>query len=141
MNTVVTKTPKVLIVEDEKSIRTTLGFFLESLGLRYLSAADGKEATQLLAEHDIGILITDFQMPNMDGIELLQWCREHDFHFPVIFITANADLAPREKIALEDCCATLMRKPINLDGLERALAAAQSRDHHADCVHARRTPL
>jgi CheY-like chemotaxis protein len=131
----------ILLVEDDAAIRTTLGFFLESLGLRYLSAADGRQATKILETEPVDVLITDFQMPNMDGIELLQWCRARNMHLPVIFISANAHSVASEQIALQDCCATLMGKPIDLDVLNEALDAAVKLIHHPNCVHQRSTPL
>jgi DNA-binding response OmpR family regulator len=131
----------VLLTEDDQSTRETLSFFVESLGYECLCAVDGKEATAILASHHVDVLMTDFMLPRMDGVELLNWCRKENLHFPVIFFSANADLVDREKIALQDCCATLMMKPFQLTTLQTALRAADTRDHHADCVHRRETPV
>lgn len=62
-------------------------------------------------------MITDFRMPRMDGVQLLNWCRESKIHFPVIFISENSHLLSKEKIALDDCCADLINKPMNIDSI------------------------
>jgi CheY-like chemotaxis protein len=61
------------------------------------------EAIEKLSKEAFDLLISDFRMLRMSGFELLRWCREHDFHFPVIFVTANKVLFPEERIALDDC--------------------------------------
>jgi len=132
---------KILLVEDDLDLREAMALYLDALGLSYFSVCNGQEATETLSREKVDVLITDFAMPKMNGVELLEWCRAKGFHFPVIFISANADLLNQEKIALEDCCATLMQKPINLKVLGHALEAALLRNHHADCVHSRSSPV
>jgi CheY-like chemotaxis protein len=125
----------LLLVEDDDAIRTTLGSFFELLELNYLSVSNGEEAIALIRTQKVDILITDFRMPKVDGVELLKWCRTHGHHFPVIFVSANAELLEKENIALKDCCASLLSKPILLDDFEKALEAALARQHHEHCVH------
>jgi DNA-binding NtrC family response regulator len=127
----------VLLVEDDTNIRKALEFFLESLEINYFSVGDGQEAIDLLSSKTVDVLMTDFDMPKVDGVELLRWCRAHDRHFPVIFMSATADLLEKEEIALKDCCACLLSKPVNLDDLERVVEAAFARKHHELCVHQR----
>jgi CheY-like chemotaxis protein len=127
---------KILIVEDDQNIREVLGLLLETLEIPYAEVADGEEAIEYLKQNKIDVIITDFQMPKVDGVELLNWCRQKGLHFPVIFISANAQLIAREQVALQDCCATLMKKPLDLNALEGALEAAIQLVHHSKCVHA-----
>ena len=57
----------------------------------------GFEAVELLKHEKFNILVTDFQMPGFDCVELLAWCRNNYVHVPVVFMSATADLVDREK--------------------------------------------
>lgn len=131
----------VLIAEDNLELLLDLKEFLVRIGLKVLSAPDGRAATHLLQSQTVDLLITDFRMPEMDGVELLQWCREQKLHLPVVFLSADAELLEKEKVALGDCCATLMMKPFNAKVLRAAIEAADERSHHRDCLHSRSSPV
>ncbi len=62
---------RILIVDDERVIRDILTDFLEMEGYSVLTAADGQEATQILAREAVNLVVTDLKMPNMGGIELI----------------------------------------------------------------------
>jgi CheY-like chemotaxis protein len=131
----------VLVVEDNDLIRKVTLEYLDSLGLHSIACSDGLEAISVLKTEEVDLIITDFQMPRLDGVGLLDWCRTHGIHVPVIFVSASANLIKKEQVALNDCCATLMSKPINLDVFIAAIGAADSRSHHKDCLHFRNTPV
>lgn len=103
--------------------------------LEVLAAGDGLEAIELLKVEKIDMLITDFHLPQKNGVELLHWCRGNDIHVPVIFTTAEEKRLKSEEVALADCCATLMKKPLNLKALSVAVLAADERTHHDNCLH------
>ena len=125
----------ILLVEDDLAIREALELYLEGLSLAYVTADDGLLAVEVLQRQKIDLIITDFRMPRLDGIGLLNWCRKNGYHSPVIFISADAPSIDREKIALQDCCASLIKKPIDLDLFDQALKASLAREHHKNCVH------
>ena len=127
----------LLLAEDDGDIREMIEICLGKLNLSFVSVGNGSEAITVLKKFDFDILLTDFMMPEVDGIELVEWCRAQKKHFPVIFLTANAELVKREKIALEDCCASLLRKSVNLEVLETVIIAAKKRIHHLHCIHTR----
>lgn len=124
---------KILIVDDEKDIREILIDLLSGEGFECTTASDGKEASEILGRKPFDLLITDFRMPHMDGPELLNWCRNNDIHFPVIFVTGNLELLPKEKVALKDCCAGILRKPLAFNELLIAIDDARNRNHHREC--------
>lgn len=124
---------KILIVEDDVSIREILKDILIDEGFDCDEAEDGKAASELLEKNKYDVLISDFRMPRMDGAQLLRWCRDHEIHLPIIFITANKELFPEEKLALNDCCAALLQKPIDIDTLIQAIEDAKVRNHHRHC--------
>ena len=126
---------KALIVEDDLDLRDCIEQLLEMMGIHFLSASNGEIALLLLKDHQVDLLITDFQMPIMDGLDLLRHCRERKYHFPVIFISANLAQVDRERIALEDCCATMITKPMDLEIFEKVIQNSLAKIHHVDCVH------
>jgi CheY-like chemotaxis protein len=84
---------KILIVDDSEMARTTMSFSLKSKRYEVVEAANGKEAVERLSEHDdIGLVITDLNMPEMNGLELIDHirknCRPSDL--PVYVITTES---------------------------------------------------
>lgn len=63
---------RILIVDDEKNIRNTIAQALESLGHSVHVAFDGKDAMMQLEADEYDLILTDLQMPGIDGIELLR---------------------------------------------------------------------
>ena len=111
------QTYRILLVEDDEGIQELLSEFLRDEGFHCDVASNGQIATEKLLMNSYDLLITDFRMPKMNGVELMKWCRHHNYQFPVIFITATASLMPEENIAVNDCCATLIHKPLSLQHL------------------------
>lgn len=83
----------VLIVDDEKEICTILSRLMKREGLRHLAAHDGKAALKMVTSEMPDVLLVDFKMPGMNGMELLKQAKEVDPDLPVIMITAYADVA------------------------------------------------
>lgn len=127
------KIKKILLVEDDQDIREIIADVLTSEHYVVDCAINGLEATKMLAVHSYELLISDFRMPKMDGAQLLQWCRNNKIHFPVIFITANRELFPDEILALNDCCAVLLNKPLSIENLFLEIKKAGDRSHLNDC--------
>jgi len=127
------KIKKILLAEDDQDIREVIADVLLNENFEVDCADNGLEATKKLATQSYDLLISDFRMPKMDGAQLLNWCRENNFHFPVIFITANRELFPLEILALNDCCASLLNKPLNLDSLLEEIVKADQREHLRNC--------
>jgi diguanylate cyclase (GGDEF)-like protein len=71
------RSTEVLVVDDSRPMRTLIAQLLEALGLHVLTASSGEEGLTVLAEHpDIRLVITDFQMPGIDGCQLVSRIRE-----------------------------------------------------------------
>ncbi|MEK6569646.1 MAG: sigma-54 dependent transcriptional regulator [candidate division NC10 bacterium] len=81
---------KVLVVDDEQGMREFLTMLLEKQGHRVITAADGEQALQLVAEQTPDLVISDLRMPNVDGIGLLAGVRKQHPELPVILVTAYA---------------------------------------------------
>src|SRR3989440_8969290 len=85
---------RLLLVDDEPALLFTLSQLLKSRGLEAVLARSGKEALAKLEGVD-GV-VTDYAMPEMDGVQLLQAIRERDESLPVILLTAHGS----ERIAV-----------------------------------------
>src|SRR5260370_20835887 len=88
--------PAVLIVEDAETCASILEIILSSIdGLRALTATSGEQAWKMLSRtaEDIRAVVTDLQMPGMDGFELIERIRSDARHagLPIIVITGSTD--------------------------------------------------
>ena len=82
---------KVLILEDEVSIRSFVVINLNRAGYEVIEAGTGMEALEKLKEHpDVGVAILDIMLPDIDGFTILQKIREK-YTFPVIMLTAKTE--------------------------------------------------
>lgn len=93
MGSVLDKNIKILVVDDFSTMRRIIKNLLRELGLTNVAEADdGKTALPKLQAGDFDLLITDWNMPGMTGIELLRAVREDESlaHLPVLMVTAEA---------------------------------------------------
>ena len=67
----------LLVVDDEANILNALGRLFRRDGYRLLQASSGQEALKLLAENEVGVILSDQRMPDMSGVEFLRKAREH----------------------------------------------------------------
>lgn len=125
---------KILYAEDEVTLQGIISELLTDEGYEVTQASNGLEAVKLLGSHTYDLLLTDFQMPLMNGAELLFWCRSHDLHFPIIFMSANIEKIPIEELALKDCCASHLQKPVGIEALLDAIEEARKRSHDFQCI-------
>jgi CheY-like chemotaxis protein/anti-sigma regulatory factor (Ser/Thr protein kinase) len=121
---------RVLLVEDEKDVRTMLERFLAST-YECVPAANGREALDVLkAERSIDLVVTDVRMPEMDGIQLLRAVRRLRPDLPVIAITAfgSEDTVVE---ALRAGATNYLKKPFKLQDFQaivrKGVELAQSR--------------
>ncbi|MFM7968553.1 response regulator [Aeromonas sp. A-5] len=115
---------RVLLVEDHDVNRELISMQLGQLGAKVISAANGQLALDMLAAETGGLVLTDLQMPVMNGAELVQQLRESPRwqHLPVYVITA--DLSEQAAAQLQSCgCDGHLDKPVALK--ELATSAAQ----------------
>lgn len=113
---------QILVVDDSESIREVLVFSLQSAGYEVLAAGDGKEALQYFDGRSIDLLLTDFHMPNMNGLELISHVRQIDQYryMPILVLTTETqvDLVREAK---KSGATGWMVKPFNTDKLIQTL--------------------
>jgi two-component system nitrogen regulation response regulator NtrX len=83
--------PRILIVDDEDSIRVALQRLLEYNGYETRQAEDGFRALEILADETVDVVLLDIKMPRMDGLEVLQRVRERADGPFVVMVTAHGD--------------------------------------------------
>ncbi len=84
---------RILLVDDDSSVRRVLQFKLQKQGYRVETAADGEEALSALQTDSFDLLLSDIRMPKMDGIELLERAKEIKPELKVVLITAHATVS------------------------------------------------
>lgn len=87
-----TSAGRVLVVDDERNIRSTLKMVLADLGYQIDLASDGDEAEKILAQTPPDVVMLDVRMPKRNGIELLRTWRQSHPHLPIILMSGEATL-------------------------------------------------
>ena len=108
---------RILIVDDEKSIRRSLEMFLEKKGYTVLTAEDGEKGLLILENERPEMLILDIRLPGMDGLEVLRTVRARQPAVGVIMITAFHDMDTTIQ-AMKLGAYEYIHKPIDVDELE-----------------------
>ncbi len=83
---------RLLIVDDEKNIRTSIVDFFRMEGFETAEAQNGLAAQKLLVEQSFDGVVLDLRMPGMDGLTLLRWLRSEGRQIPVVMISAYGDI-------------------------------------------------
>ncbi len=83
-------TARVLLVEDDRTLRTALGDALAGEGYSVVTAADGDEALALLRREPFALLLLDVMLPGPSGLEILRALRQRDQRTPVLLLTARS---------------------------------------------------
>jgi len=89
----------ILVVDDSKTVRESLKFFLKEGGYNVLEGADGREALEVLKSSKADLVITDVNMPNLDGLGLIEELRKSsDNKFtPILVLTTESQQSIMEK--------------------------------------------
>ncbi len=119
------KMQRILLAEDDESMRLFLAKALSRAGYEVTSFGTGVEAFERLKEEPFTLLLTDIVMPEMDGIELARRAAEVDPDLKIMFITGFAAVALNAENSTPD--AKVLSKPFHLrdlvDEVDRLLAA------------------
>jgi len=86
---------RLLVVDDEPSIRELLTASLRFAGFEVFSAADGAEALKLADQHRPDLVVLDIMLPDLDGFTVTRKLRERGRDVPVVFLTARDDTADK----------------------------------------------
>jgi two-component system, OmpR family, response regulator len=121
--------PHLLIVDDDREIRTLLGQYFETHGYRTTTVADGKALRKVLEESHVDLLVLDLMLPGEDGIAICRDLRKRS-QLPVIMLTARGDDVDRI-VGLEVGADDYVPKPFNPRELLGRVKAVLRRAAHA----------
>jgi DNA-binding response OmpR family regulator len=121
------KDKSVLIVDDEKNILLTLSQSLEALQLETDTARSGEEALAKLKEREFGLILLDFRMPGMDGMEVLRQVREIRPDIHVIMITAYGTIELAVE-AMKLGAVDFIQKPFSPEEIRELVARVMDRE-------------
>jgi PAS domain S-box-containing protein len=115
---------KILLIDDEESIRRLLSISLGHKGYQVITAEDGEKGIELFRRERPVIVLTDIKMPDIDGLEVLRQVKELDPEAQVIVITGHGDMESAiEALKLE--ASDFLNKPIRDEALMIAIKRAQ----------------
>ncbi len=115
---------RVMVVDDMSTSRGILTQCLDELGVKnYLVENNGQSAFQKLATNPVHLVLSDYNMPGMDGLELLHAIRERDEHLPVILMTAYGSIEKAVE-AMRTGAWDFVTKPFHGDELQLAVSRA-----------------
>jgi two-component system chemotaxis response regulator CheY len=107
---------KVLVVDDSSTIRETVRCILELFGFAVIEANNGRDALRKLNSDPLALIITDYSMPEMNGLELIQVLKHHPSQskVPVIMLTAEDKVKQQ---ALHAGASGWLTKPFGYEAL------------------------
>lgn len=125
--------PSILIVEDSSTMRALIASTLEDLGdCDITEAASGFEALKILPARQFDLIITDINMPDINGLELVNFVKKHPTYkeTPLIIVTTEKSAEDRKKgMALG--ADTYITKPFETEDLQSAVKALLNKESHS----------
>ncbi len=118
---------RILVVDDEESLRRVTQLKLQQAGYEATTASDGAQALELLTRHPQDLIITDLKMPGMSGMDLLRRVKEDYPEVIVIVVTAFGTIESAVE-AMRLGAYDYIIKPVNADALK--LVVSRALEHH-----------
>jgi CheY-like chemotaxis protein len=113
---------RLLLIDDETTVRATMGTLLRAVGHEVIEAESGPEGLASLVARPVDLVITDLGMPEITGWEVAQQVKAAHPHLPVILLTGWGQQPP-PPVSGQDWVDRVLGKPIRLEALQGAIAA------------------
>ena len=109
--------PRILIIDDDVAVRTTVRHLLERAGYQIVEAGDGREGSRML--DGVDLVITDLLMPEVDGVNLLGMIRREGLTVPVIAMSGGGKVDSKSYLDVAKALGAFatIAKPFELDHL------------------------
>jgi two-component system NtrC family response regulator len=108
---------RILLIDDEPAQITSIKSFLKRRDYTILTASSGKEGLNFIDDGNVDLVFTDFRMPDMNGLEVVQNIKNINPEIPVVVITAFSDTKDAVKV-MKEGAFDYLSKPVDLDELE-----------------------
>ncbi len=131
-----TGTRLIHIVDDEESVRRSVGFMLRTSGFAVQAWASGVDFLKELRRADPGCILLDIRMPGMDGLEVQRVLHERGVTMPVIVLTGHGDVGVAVR-AMRAGAVDFLEKPFEAEALLAAIEAAFERIAQASSAASR----
>jgi len=109
-NNTAERSPSVLVADDSAAWRDAVGECLSRAGFRTLEAADGAEAVEIVRCERLDVVLIDFHMPRLDGLQAIRILRQERRWLPSVLMTAHPTDVPAEEVR-DLGIATVLAKP------------------------------
>ncbi|MDB6084800.1 MAG: two-component system, NtrC family, response regulator PilR, partial [Gammaproteobacteria bacterium] len=123
--------PAVLVVDDEPDLCELLSITLQRMDLNPRTANNVATAQRMLKAERFDLCLTDMQLPDGDGLELVQWIQQYSPNVPVAVITAHGNMETAVR-ALKAGAFDFVSKPLDLAGLRKLVASAIKLSENTD---------
>ena len=109
--------PRILIIDDDAAVRTTVRVLLERAGYEIIEAGDGREGSRML--DGVDLVITDLLMPEVDGVDLLGMIRREGRSVPVIAMSGGGKVDSKSYLDVAKALGAFatIAKPFDLEHL------------------------
>lgn len=114
---------RVMVVDDEESVRSSWNRYLTQHGFDVVTAEDGKRAVSELSKEPVDVVISDLRMPGLDGLQLLEWVHDKKPDTPFILLTGYGNEEVERKAKALGAYGYL-NKPISPEALSLMLTGA-----------------
>src|SRR5271169_927381 len=104
--------PAILIVEDEAKMRRLLELNLAEEGWSTFSAGDAEAGLKIFGQETVDLVLTDFKLPGMNGLEFLKAIRRSNSETPVVMMTAYGNVETAVE-AMKNCASNYVLKPFS----------------------------
>jgi CheY-like chemotaxis protein len=113
----------ILVVDDSATVRKFVSASLNIKGYKVVAAGDGIEALERMPSEKFDLIITDLNMPDMDGFELIHSIRETQEYkgIPIIVLSSMTDLKNKDH-ALEMGALVFLEKPFSTEAIQQEVA-------------------
>lgn len=118
----------ILLIDDEPAQITSIKSFLKRRNYTVSSTNSGPDGINIVKDGNIDLVFTDYRMPEMNGLEVVQSIKEINPELPVVVITAFSDIKDAVQV-MKDGAFDYLSKPIQLDELEILVKKAQERNN------------
>ena len=122
------ETPSLLITDDDRDFRETLGGVFESRGFRTLLAGDGQEAVQIVQSEPVHLVLLDMHMPRLTGLETIRQVKRLRAVLPCILLSAALDESLAQA-ALQADAFSVLSKPVAVADLASVVNRAMQQTY------------